>query len=549
MNFRRLIFVIVLLVASAFAQTKEEAKLATVHGTVVDLGTSQPLAKVVVKLSPMHWTGEEDPSIRSTTDQNGEYEFKSVPAGQYYVTADKTGYLSGSYGKGKGNRVHGYPIGIAEGSNLSGIDIKLERGGIISGRILNEEGEPLSNVHVFAMRNAYINNQKKLMPLTRAETDDHGEYRLHDLRPGTYYVFCALENRYGPNAEATDSKHAYPAVYYPGVAAVHAAMPIQISSGSEGVANFSVSPTAAFTVRGKVIGADDDVDVSVMLQPRSPGLWGMPQGGAQVHNGTFELKRVLPGTYTLVAFSNKDNKQKTSTAKVTVEDSDVNNVEIRLDNPLIEIHGTVQLLGDSKPELSGTGVSLSSSFVQQADEEVPWFGGDTYGQVKKDGSFVVTGSSTPGVKYVTFGGMHLQDWYLKSVFWGSRDVTDSGFVPASGGTLQLVISQYSATVEGLVLDKDGKPFPGAMVVTVPEEKKRVRHDGWKFITSDQRGYFQLTGLPPGNYKVLAIEDTEQYPPFDQEFLKPLLSKALDLTAEEKGRYNVKVTVIPAEPAK
>ena len=172
-----------------------------------------------------------------------------------------------------------------------------------------------------------------------------------------------------------------------------------------------------------------------------------------------------------------------------------------------------------------------------------------FGAVNKDGTFTISPSNPGSRVMAAVGSRHFDSWYLKSVTFGTRDVTDTGFIPTSGASLQIVMSPNAASVEGQVLDKDGKPFSGAHVFTIPEESRRTRRDLFQSATSDQRGYFEIRALPPGSYKVIAVEDDETSPPFDAEFLKAHLSDAPDLKAEEKGKYNLKVNVIPAEAAK
>lgn len=538
-----LVLSVLLFSITLFAQTTE-SKLATIRGTVLDAGTSAPVPKVIVKLTPMFPDGDDDQSASATTDEKGAYEFKSVKPGEYRVSATKTGYLASAFGKKPST--WGVPLGITEGTTLSGIDIKMERGGVISGRVLNEDGEPFPNVSISAMRYIRMMGKKRLMRAGHAQTDDRGEYRMHDLHPGTYYIQCNPQARYSPNAGVTDPKHGYGPVFYPGAPSTDGATVIKIMSGSEEVADFSVSPSTAFAVKGTVAGAD--ADASVMLQPSDdPFMFAGPQ--AFVRDGTFEIKGVLPGTYTAVAMSSKDGKQKMARQKITVTDGDLSNVSLGLATGPSDIHGTLQLLGESKSDLSGISVTLQAPVnAPNEDTNMFTFSGD-YAQVEKDGTFTLSPTSSANRVMPLVYGRHFEGWYVKSVTFGTRDVTDAGFIPSGGASLQIVMSPHAASLEGQVLDKDGKPFSGAHVWTVPEESRRGRRDLYQSATSDQRGYFEIRALPPGNYKVIAVEDDEQTPPFDAEFLKAHLSDGSDLKAEEKGKYHLKVNLIPAEAAK
>jgi len=545
-NFRRLILAILLLVVSLLAQTKEEPKLASIHGTVTDAGTGQPIVKVVVKLEQMSPAVEQDDAPTATTTPSGEYEFKSVRPGEYYLVATKTGYLRATYGKSTNPRSSGTPIGVTAGATLSNIDLKIQRGGVIAGHVLNEDGEPFTNVRVEAMTYMRFSGRRRLVPAGSAQTDDRGEYRIHDLWPGTYYLLCLPQNRYDPTPAASEPKQAYASVYYPTSSSVDSATPLKITSGSEEVAHFSVSPSAAYTIRGTVSGAD--TAVSIVAQPSGNAFsFGGPQ--TYTSGNTFELKNVTPGKYTLLAFSRKDEKQRTTSQKVTVVDADISNVTLNFQNTPTEIHGTLQFIGDPVGARSVLNVILGPPMRDRDDDDNMWMLGGGYGEVTKEGSFTLTPSPASGNGFLEVYGPHLEDYYVKSVHFGTRDVTETGFVPSTGAVLQVVLSANSASIEGLVTDKNNKPFPGAHVRILPEESRRARPDLYQSSTSDQRGYFRIQGVAPGTYTVLALEDPEQSPPFDPDFLKAHLSDGQSLTAEEKGRYNIKVTVIPAETVK
>ncbi len=542
MKWVSLILSALLFSAILLAQTTE-SKLATIRGTVLDAATSAPVPKGIVKLTPLNSYGDGQQTTTATADEKGAYEFKSVKPGQYRLGATKTGYLGGSYGRKPSG--FGIPLGVSEGATLSGIDIKMERGGVISGRVLNEDGEPFPNVSISAMTYRRIQGKKRLLSAAHAQTDDRGEYRLHDLRPGSYYIQCNPQNRYGPNTAVTDAKHGYGPVLFPNATSTDGATPIKIANGSEEVAEFSVSPSAAFTVKGTVSGADGVVNVMAQ-RADDPFSFAGPQALAK--DGAFELKSVLPGTYNVYARSFNGDKQRTTHQKLTVTDGDVSNINLNFEAGPPEIHGIIQILGTDKPDYSEMSVMLRSPINAPSDDDILPLASN-HGQVNKEGAFTVSPSITDSRIMVEAYGRHFEGVYVKSVSFGTRDVTDSGFLPTGGASLRIVLSPNAASLEGQVLDKEGKPFSGAHVFTVPEESRRGRHDCYRSAPSDQRGYFEIRNVVPGNYKVIAVEDDEQTPPFDAEFLKAHLSDGQDLKAEERGKYNLKVTVIPSEPAK
>ena len=545
MRVYRLIFVFLLCASYLLAQTADQAKTGKIRGTVIDTTTGQALPKVILKLMPLHFTGDATEPPSATTDLHGEYEFRSVEPGEYFVMANKTGYVERFYGKSSSPYSRGTPISIAPGATVSGIDFKLGHGGVISGHVLNEDGEPFPNVHIVALQYWRFGGRKRLSPRGNAQTDDRGEYRMHDLRPGSYFLLCEAQMSFGPNSTLTDAKHAYPPTYYPSTTSADGATQIKVTEGSEAGANFSLSPVAAYTIRGSITGVSGSVNI--MLGPVSRFDFGMgPQ--TYTNSSTFELGGVLPGSYNLVATTNDDETQRTVTQKVTIADADLNGVKINFENNAPEIRGSLRVMGDAKADVSNLYVSALEPLMENDDDLSFYSYGRNNGEVKKDGSFSLAPPSG-GRIYIGVSASRLPDAYVKSVALGTREVIDSGFIPVTGASLDVVLSPFGASVEGLVLDKKGKPFPGALVFTIPEESRRDRRDLYQVSVSDQRGYFQLRGVAPGTYKVIAVEDPELGPPFDSDFLKAHLSDAPDLKAEEKGKYNLRITIIPAQASK
>jgi Carboxypeptidase regulatory-like domain len=211
----------------------QQAKSGTaiVRGRVVAGDSGQPLRKAQVRIMSNISPGSTQlPESRLvTTDASGRYEFKELPAGRYNLTASKGVYVSLQYGQLRPFEP-GKPLEILDGQALERIDFALPRGSVITGRVVDEFGEPVSEVQVSAMRYQYTPAGRQLaMAGRQATTNDIGEYRLFALAPGDYYVSATLR---GANTfERTDDRSGYAPTYYPSTADTASAQRLTVGVG------------------------------------------------------------------------------------------------------------------------------------------------------------------------------------------------------------------------------------------------------------------------------------------------------------------------------
>ena len=110
-------------------------------------------------------------------------------------------------------------IDVLDGQTVEKIDFSLPRGGVITGRILDEFGDPVADVQVGAMRSMYTGGARRLVPAGRmGTTNDIGEFRLASLPPGDYYVSATFRNFNVSPQQETNDRGGYAPTYYPGTA-------------------------------------------------------------------------------------------------------------------------------------------------------------------------------------------------------------------------------------------------------------------------------------------------------------------------------------------
>ena len=103
-----------------------------------------------------------------------------------------------SYGAKRHDRP-GTPVNLHEGQQLSGLSLRLPRGGVIAGRILDEERRTGRGRAGPAAAIPHAAGERTLMPalggsLMGETTDDRGLYQLYGLPPGEYLVAARPRN-------------------------------------------------------------------------------------------------------------------------------------------------------------------------------------------------------------------------------------------------------------------------------------------------------------------------------------------------------------------
>jgi hypothetical protein len=127
-----------------------------------------------------------------------------------------------------------------------------------------------------------------------------------------------------------------------------------------------------------------------------------------------------------------------------------------------------------------------------------------------------------------------------------REVKDTGIdlahVPA--GPLTITLAPNAGQIDGVVLNGEQRPAPGASVVLVPDSKLRGRPDAYKTTTSDQNGRFLLKNIEPGDYKLFAWEDIESGAYMDSDLLRPVEDRGQSISIHEGSRESAQLGLIP-----
>jgi protocatechuate 3,4-dioxygenase beta subunit len=521
---------------------KEET--CSVSGIVMKMADSAPLRKARVVLKSV-----DDPNrtVAAVTNADGHFMMKGVEPGAYRLTVTRVGFVADEYGRRKPD-TPGAVLTLHAGQDLKDLQFRLIPAGVISGKIYDDDGEPLPGVQVNAVRQVYSEGKRSRTSATTASTNDLGEYRLYGLAPGRYFVSCVYPrwNRGGSEDDVTEvEKEGYAKLFYPGTADPAKAGVITIKAGEEASSiEILMRKVPVHQVRGNVynqITHKPGAGVMLLLLPKTSSReWDYPASvGVQKSDGSFVIQEVLPGSYTLVSLWFDEDITYVNRQAIDVGDADVEGIAMIV-APGSNINGRV--LWEGQPALEKDELTLTPQPVDLS------FGMRGQSRVGRDNLFTLKGLGE-GTYRAEVTGMS-KDCYIKDMHYGESSVLKDGFTVtrSEAGALEILISSRGARVQGTVTDSDGLPLPGASIVLVPDLSQRENYQKYKSQSTDQYGKFDLRGIASGDYKLFSWVEVETDAWQDAEFLKEFEEKGQRITVQDGDRKEVKVTAIQAKAA-
>src|SRR2546427_9528620 len=174
-----------------------------ISGRVVADETGQPLANARVSISSAALR------TRIVMANGGGHFALSVPPDRYTIDGSKSGYVKGE----------------ATATGGQAIEIRLTRAAAISGRVVDEFGDPVPAVSVAA--ETVPDSAEKSVIVALTQTDDRGEYRLAGLRAGAFLVAVVIP-RVMPGPRILPET-----TFYPGVTTANEAEALRLPSGED----------------------------------------------------------------------------------------------------------------------------------------------------------------------------------------------------------------------------------------------------------------------------------------------------------------------------
>ena len=516
-----------------------------VEGTVTNKLTGSPVKGAHVIYTRI--ASGSDPAaspISRDTDIQGHFHLELRP-GSYRLWVEREGFARQSYGSAVPEGT-GSILSVASGQELHDLAFRITPLGALSGRVFDPDGDPLQGVGIQVLRVSYASGMRQLVPIAGASSNDRGEYRCYDLPAGRYFVLATpkgspLSHPMEAGALVPEIQDVYVPVYYPGVVELDSASAVPVPEGGDiQQIDFRLQSVRATTLRGRIsrVGAVDANQVQVILAHNDHGFASyIDRATATVDpaTGKFEIRRVAPGSYFLVA--SQLSKGEVSSARVPVEitaSAPPEELPVHM-APAVEAHGIV-LMDDGSPVPANLVVRLLPA-------EGLMTGASPAAAVNSDGSIrlsgVLPGTWIPSVEHVPEGV------WIKNVSFG--DIRSTGGqlnLPAGArGPLRVVLAANGGQVSGTV-GEEGQARQATVVLVPQEAELRLSPHAYRFTATDSRGAFIFKGVRPGAYRLFAFESIAPFAWMDPGILNGVEDLGQDLVVNESERLTRQLKPIP-----
>ncbi len=530
------------------AQSTQNDKC-VVAGHVTNSLTGEPIKKAAVHLRPVNMRPPAQGTVQgyiSTSEADGRFEFDAVPAGDYLLMGDRSGYQFRS----------GTKLTLRPGQQAADLTLKLTPQAVISGKVVDEDGDPVGNGNVQVLRQVWQHGRLAYTMAGGGGVNDLGEFRVPRLAAGKYYVFAqtftnmAMNERPGipgkPDIRPVRT-------FYPDATSIDAAAAVQVAPGQDATGiDIRLRSMQTYHVRGHVAGVlskGESQRIMLNLLPRGLGTM-MPGAFTNVGSDlSFDLGGVAPGSYWLNAFTAGNRMMRGSARQaVDVGAADLNDVVLNIVPPG-SLHGAVQVEGTPAGGVSAANVAGIRVWLMPEEQGGP-FAGSGQAVVGDNGTFQIE-DVMPGRYYLQVSG-NTGGAYLKAVRLGQQDVLgqELDFSQGVSGELEIIFRYGAAEVDGTVQlpQNQNADTESARVVLIPDT---LNPDGSGIESSslNQNGEFSVKQLRPGHYRAYAFEKIDSNVLQNPDVVKLLSASGTDVDLNENDRKQIQLPLISADDTK
>ena len=534
-------------------------RAATVSGRVID-AEGRPIASIGVRAVPLKTTGDTQPAT-AVTDDRGTFRIGGLAPGAYSIVSDghpeyQRSLVRSTLSAESVLILQQMPSPVSptsnpltfqarEGSETTATLVYRETavilsyaevGGVVTGRVVDEAGEPAPGLTVRLSRVGGAGTGAAEISNVPRVTDDRGEYRLFHIAAGQYFLLVSDETR-----NASINEPSWLPVYYPGSMAAIDAIPLTVGRSQEQAGiDVIFSRSRGTRVSGYVFNAaGQPLRTQVRLAAPSPlsGMQVPTRIALTKDDGAFEFGGVPPGQYTLRA----SNTQPSATIVLSLAGSQLlpERLEPAREYGLISVSAHGDELGPVVVQ-TRPGASISGRLVLETSGPLssrPVFtfvamaAGENFPMSEQPSamlqatvdaelqSFKINGLSGTMRLRLTAGS---KNWWLKSATVNGIDATDSPITLTSSqdstNDAIFVLADTAGSVSGRALSGTQPTEEGWAVAFAVEHAQRFT--GSPRIVSiplGNGGRFTASGLPPGDYYIAAVDGSAALPQNEARF--------------------------------
>lgn len=513
---------------SAVAESQGRTRF-SLGGSVVNSVTGEPVQRALVSATNRQY---------AMTDSSGHFQVDGLPRGDVTVTAAKPGFFNPD----PAGPIQEPSVRVALNSDVGDVVLKLMPQAVVAGRVTSLAGVPVQDFPVRLYSRKIVEGRGQWQAAGTAQTDEDGQFRIADLRPGQYCLSAGPEhkNLFAADAEERETNvgktnnrpRGYPEVFYPNAPELASATTIDLLAGQQFQADFALNQEPLYELSGNVVGAPAGGGVGWALFNSS----GEQLNSLRVRGQDQKFFGFVPaGRYTLRFFARINNQQLAATVPVHLAANLAGIQAVLAPEAAIPMNVRVE---------SGAPLRQGQSMLQAVVRLRPLAGGldqNEYGasvpgeQGRTEAYVNGVPPGTYSVEVLAFGAN-----YVQSATSGTTDLLSEPLVVPFGSKvdpIEVTLRSDGGHVGGTV---QGQGV--GVVLLVPERGPTA---DIKSMEAQGGGSFSVDQVRPGEYSVLAIQQAGDLEYKNPDVLGPYLSRAAHVTVAPRQEVNINLEMIPS----